>query len=224
MLRRAKRLRYNYFEIPAYISIIESIDRSFSVSLASRDFSSRCVIAFEYFDYVFRNAKNERRFERFELASDRPMRSEMIFACRWKRDTRIKVRMIRGDCRNECRVSLWSVWPTIRPTTNTSYAFRCFLFDLWPACAWMVAFVRRYRELRIFSWIMAVRMHRSSLMLRSFFFLLLLPWNLNVTHAARGFRHNTRHGEFLFACVIFLFLFFLLSWNRVNSTGDLANV
>ncbi|XP_050482872.1 laminin subunit alpha-1 isoform X2 [Bombus huntii] len=42
---------------------------------------------------------------------------------------------------------------------------------------------------------MAVRMLRSSLMLRSLFFLLLLLWNLNAAHAARGFRHNTRHGQ-----------------------------
>lgn len=111
MLRRAKRLRYHYFERPAYFD--NRIYRSIILwCLASRDFSSRCVIAFEYLDYVL-NAKNERRFERFELASDRPVRTEMISACRWKQDTRIKVRMIRGDC-NECRVSLWSVWPTIQ--------------------------------------------------------------------------------------------------------------
>ncbi|XP_076751939.1 wing blister [Xylocopa sonorina] len=42
---------------------------------------------------------------------------------------------------------------------------------------------------------MAVRMLRSSLMLRSLFVVLLFLWNLNDAHAARGFRHNTRHGQ-----------------------------
>ena len=125
------------------------------------------------------------------------------------------------------RQTLRSTWscPAIRLASNTSWEFRYFPLDLWAACAWMVAFVRRYRELRIFSWIMAVRMLRSSLMLRSLLSLLLLSWNLNAAHAARGFRHNTRHGEsfrlysahffplFFLPSSFFLFFLFSLYWN-----------